>query len=54
LQKLKISYLENLVANFPKVKMLEEDFEFLSNDINEDPKWIKEQIFNILIKMKEK
>ncbi len=48
LKKLKLSYLENLIANNANAKMIEEDFEFLSNDINEEPKWIKENIFNIL------
>ncbi len=54
LKKLKISYLENLIDNYPNYKMIEEDFEFLSNDINEEPKWIKENIFNLLSERSKK
>jgi len=54
LKKLKISYLENLINTYPSVKLIEEDFEFLSNDINEEPKWIKENIFNILSERSKK
>ncbi len=50
LKKLKLSYLENLINNFPKARLIEEDFEFLATDINEEQKWIKESIFNLLNK----
>lgn len=50
LAKLKISYLENLISNYPNIKLMDEDIEFLSNDLNEDPRWIRDNLFSILSK----
>jgi|YNPMSStandDraft_2_1061718.scaffolds.fasta_scaffold00088_22 threonine dehydratase len=53
LKNLKRSYLKNLVKNFYNTTLTDVDIEFISNDINEKPKWIKETIFEILSEIKK-
>lgn len=53
MEKLKISYLRNLINHYPNVRLGEEDFEFLENDIYADGKWIKDNLFKILSELKK-
>jgi hypothetical protein len=53
LEKLKYSYLKNLISHYPDVTLLDEDIEFLENDIQANSKWIKENIYKILSEIKE-